>query len=317
MRCARTLARKGFTLIEVLVVTMIIGILAALIVPAVQQAREASRRVSCSNNLHQLGVALNAYASDFGTMAPGNHTHGYSLHVCLLPYMEQMALYNSINFLERPYLPTFTTGPNATVSSVSLSVFLCPSDGGSAGSNMRTNYAGNMGFGRCENLPYGACNNGAISMLSTAPIRLQDFSDGASNTVAMAEWLFNPSPPSRKDDKRSVFQLPVAQGSDSGYEASVSYCLALNIAEAAIDDGRGQNWFHGTIVNTLYTHALPVGGHTCINGSSRLLGIATAVSQHPGGANTLFADGHVSFTADTISTAAWRSMGTRANNDMR
>lgn len=316
MRRARPCAKGGFTLVEMLVAIMIIGILAALIVPAVQQARESARRVLCSNNLHQLGIAVNAYAAGFGIMPPGNHSHGYSLHSCLLPYIEQGALFNSINFLVRPHLLTFQPGPNATVFGVSLSVFLCPSDRQPSGSRACTSYCGNMGYGRCQDMPYGACNNGAISMLSSAPISLQAVSDGLSNTVAVSEWLFNPSPPIRKDDKRSVFQLPVPQGSAAQYEDSVSFCRGLAIAQAAIDEGRGENWFHGTIAKTLYTHALPVGGRTCINGSSTLLGIVTAVSQHPGGANTGFADGHVSFIRDTISTATWRSMGTRAGNDV-
>ena len=311
------LDRRGFTLIELVVVILIIVILTALIVPAVQRARESARKALCSRNMHQLGIALNSYVSGFGIMPPGNHNHGYSVHASLLPYLEQVPLHNAINFIERPFLAEFNNARlNDTVSHVTLSVFLCPSDGEMKASKPWTNYAGNMGYGRCEGLPYHACNNGAVSILDTAPIRLQSFTDGLSNTAFMAEWLFDPSPPSRKNEKRSVFRLPVAQLSAAQFEQSVSYCRSLDIDQAAIDRGRGRNWMHGTIMVTLYTHAIPVGGHSCINGSSELLGMATAVSQHSGGANTLFADGHVAFTADTVSTALWRALGTRAGNEV-
>src|SRR5436305_11412170 len=98
--------RRGFTLIELLVVIAIIGLLIALLLPAVQAAREASRRSQCSNNLHQIGVALHTYASTHGLFPPGrinSHIAGWGqcwgAYAQLLPFMEQQPVYNAFNFL--------------------------------------------------------------------------------------------------------------------------------------------------------------------------------------------------------------------------
>lgn len=90
--------RSGFTLIELLVVIFIIGVLAALLMVAIQATREAARRTQCMNNLKQLGIALSSYASATGVFPHGGNGRGYSHHAMLLPYLDQMPLYNSINF---------------------------------------------------------------------------------------------------------------------------------------------------------------------------------------------------------------------------
>src|SRR2546427_5297251 len=91
--------RSGFTLVELLVVIAIIGVLVALLLPAVQAAREAARRMSCSNNLKQLSLALHNYESTFSSLPPaGIDTNQMSWVVMLLPYMEQQPLFDKFNF---------------------------------------------------------------------------------------------------------------------------------------------------------------------------------------------------------------------------
>ena len=143
--------RRGFSLIELLVVVLIIAVLVALLLPAVQAARESSRRLQCSNNLRQIGIALNGYAGAQSSLPLGgvqrlikdtNEYNGWSnsdglgyasvlsWRALLLPQLEQGALYNSINF----WLPIDVNNPDKaagfTVWTTTVSVFLCPSDSG-------------------------------------------------------------------------------------------------------------------------------------------------------------------------------------------
>ena len=122
--------RSAFTLIELLVVIAIIGVLIALLLPAVQSAREAARRAQCTNNLKQLALAANNYESTNGCF-PGNSYEApcsscyqnFSAFVRLLPFTEQQALYNAVNFSLTDY-----DVPNVTVHGIALSVLSCPSD---------------------------------------------------------------------------------------------------------------------------------------------------------------------------------------------
>src|SRR5690348_16825761 len=165
--------KRGFTLIELLVVIAIIAILVALLLPAVQQAREAARRTQCKNNLKQIGLAIHNYESSFGCYPFGKGaSYGFlgapvyarwSQHAMILPYMDQGPLYDSINFLNPPdtpgmagglpFMPPYQSpgGINTVPSQMAVPMFLCPSDGppvsGWPGEN---NYAGNQGTWLCD-----------------------------------------------------------------------------------------------------------------------------------------------------------------------
>src|SRR6476620_3061316 len=125
--------RRGFTLIELLVVIAIIAVLIALLLPAVQSAREAARRMQCTNNLKQLGLGVHNYEAVAGTLPPSfvqtgvgstiTWSNGWSAHARVLPFMEQGAAFNAINFTLRYSVPE-----NLTIGALSVGTFLCPSE---------------------------------------------------------------------------------------------------------------------------------------------------------------------------------------------
>src|SRR5262249_41169424 len=129
--------RRGFTLIELLVVIFVIGILMALLLPAVQNAREAARRMQCVANLKQIGVAMQNYHATYNMFPPSQLELGprwggsqISALTFILPQLEQHALYSSINYDFYPYDSYDTPwSVNRTARNVRLDVFLCPSDG--------------------------------------------------------------------------------------------------------------------------------------------------------------------------------------------
>jgi prepilin-type N-terminal cleavage/methylation domain-containing protein/prepilin-type processing-associated H-X9-DG protein len=214
--------RRGFTLIELLVVIAIIAVLIALLLPAVQSAREAARRIQCTNNMKQIGLAMHNYHTSIGTFPCGismnpqtsgkptsfANWNSWSAESLMLGYMEQTPLYNAANFSWGPY-PTGNamTPINTTVTNTVIKAFLCPSDPNSGGGQNAdvawggntNNYAASFGTDttggnyawQCTALPY---NNqapmGCVGMFGWAvAYGVQHCTDGTSNTVAYAEWL--------------------------------------------------------------------------------------------------------------------------------
>src|SRR5262245_42021445 len=137
------MGRRGVTLIEFLVAIGIISLLIALMMPAVQHAREASRRTQCASNLRQLGIAIHGYSTDNVVLPPGG-SQGFSLHVLLQPYLECKELYNSTNFMLGPLAPS-----NRTLLHQRVALFTCPSDSSGRVATptgaTATNYAGSFG----------------------------------------------------------------------------------------------------------------------------------------------------------------------------
>src|SRR5215213_9729952 len=204
--------RRGFTLIELLVVIAIIAVLIALLLPAVQAAREAARRAQCTNNLKQVGLALHNYHSTYDVFPMGmslnpknsladlSSNAGWPVHAAILPMMEQVAIYNAINFQWGPW-GTGATGSDSwdkhvTVRNTVINGFLCPSDPSSgAGGVARLNsYLACIGT-TTDNMwneinGPGCAGTGSTGLFATMlSYGIRHATDGTTNTVAFSEPL--------------------------------------------------------------------------------------------------------------------------------
>lgn len=227
-KTAALVSRQGFTLVELLVVIAIIGILVALLLPAVQAAREAARTMNCKNNLKQIGLALQNYHGARGSF-PTNQTGSgtaqgssceagyFSWHTQILPYLEQSNLFDSIDFEANMSsdcssgAPIDAAHPNAIAAATVVEGFLCPSDSTKSdnavvmgpASPASDSYAGNVGWpvsasGFESERETPGLHNGVIGLENPGnpskwhrggKVSIRMISDGTSNTVAVAERL--------------------------------------------------------------------------------------------------------------------------------
>ncbi|QDU62463.1 hypothetical protein Pan216_33300 [Planctomycetes bacterium Pan216] len=319
--------RAGFTLVELLVVIAIIGVLVGLLLPAVQQAREAARRSQCTNNLKQLGEAFHNYNDAYGMLprfhyhaqgTGGSSWHGHSAFVVILSYLDQQQIYDDWNF-NIDYLDTTAPGVQEHLEK-RIASFLCPSDRRYQGGSPGNNYA--VAGGSAEDFYFNNANaNGMFQRNSET--RFADVTDGLSKTIMASEFLVgdnNTSGQSDSDIRRVQSSWTGARNfpSESSLDTFGAACAAASATAEASLSQCGRYWSapypYQTVINTVASPNWPYP--SCADGSgfgrcSDRNGVFSARSRHPGGVNAVLGDGAVKFINDSIDTATYQLLGSR------
>jgi prepilin-type N-terminal cleavage/methylation domain-containing protein/prepilin-type processing-associated H-X9-DG protein len=304
----RTRPKRAFTLIELLVVIAIIGALVALLLPAVQSAREAARRAQCSNNLKQIGLAMHSYHATHDVFPPGYITltqtpspdspeigPGWGWGTMLLNNLEQPGVYSTVNF------SLSVTDPACqTARSVSLSVFVCPSSTGrngpvvlrdAGGMTLVTDlspgqYVASAGQWEIEEFP--AQNNGVFYRNSRNGLR--DILDGSSMTLMAGERSRN-----------------VADATWVGVVAFARVCTNPN--------WRVQDCETASVLTLAHTGPSPNQRWVDVP-NYKAAGADDYWSLHPGGCNFLFCDGSIRFVKETVDPRVFSFLSTRAGGEL-
>lgn len=305
--------RAGFTLIELLVVIAIIAVLIALLLPAVQQAREAARRVQCKNNMRQLGLALHGFHDNYGvfpasgwTMAgPGNPAGKFvGWRPMILPYIEQENLKKLYDFNLN-----WWEGTNPTAAGVTVPTFLCPSASGRApvmsavAKSPRpamtfpvplggTDYEAIMGIQPTviDPVKYNTTNRFSI-MSRNSTVKMADILDGSTNTIAVVECSSRPS----------VFRNRTAMSALSN-DQGISWA-----------DSEGPFSIDGASSDGMQE------GCTILNGCDEAMNRRNdnePYSFHTGGGNFLFADARVQFISESVDFRVFVALATRAAGEV-
>ncbi len=292
---SRSRVRRGFTLIELLVVIAIIGILVALLLPAVQQAREAARRAQCKDNLKQIGLALHNYHDTYSSLPPGwvgvdlptrqsfvDGMNGWGWGSKLLPQLDQTPIYSQIDFQKSLIDPV-----HLETRKLKLAVYRCPSDsgpefwtiedeGGVALSDLATaNYIGVFGtteIDSCEGLPIGTPCVGNGVFFHNSSLRLADVRDGLSQTFLIGE---------RKTSSELKWFSTWAGYVPNGEEAAV--------------------------------RLLGASDHTPNHPDNHIDDFS---SHHTGGAHFLLGDGGIRFISANVNLSVYQALTTRASRDV-
>lgn len=296
----KKLQRSGFTLIELLVVIAIVAVLIALLLPAVQQAREAARRIQCKNHLKQLGLAFHNYHDTCLLFPPGQFTYfgleepfaigtsRVSFVAPILPYLDQVPLFNAVSDYTSGRVVSPLTGTlgstglfGTKIGSTKIAVLMCPTDPHSG----KTSATHQYGFYSNYVSSFGSNDfstnqgNGVFYPLSST--RLRDLTDGTTNTVMAGEIII--------------------ASEDSDARGAIYMALDGNMFFSTMYSPNSPNGDKSQLCASMLPYA------PCSNMGNNIQSVR---SYHSGGAQILLADGSVRFVTNSISQSIWNALGT-------
>jgi prepilin-type N-terminal cleavage/methylation domain-containing protein/prepilin-type processing-associated H-X9-DG protein len=282
---------RGFTLVELLVVIAIIGVLVALLLPAVQAAREAARQKQCVNNMKQWGLAMHMHEQSTGSLPVGSHQDPRrSWPITLWPYIEEADLFKQYQ-LDTDYCDA----PNLVLCAVQVPMYFCPSDRvamwfGDSFTRSRGAYVlnwSNMSYDGSPVTGAGPVQQGPFGL--DTQVQFRQITDGLSNTMFMSEIMM-----ALQDNYYDT------RGDMLNDDCGCAEYETINTPNAGVD--------------YMLCAEDPNNPSPCANdfsGSS----YQSARSRHPGGVNVLFGDGSVHFIADNISISIWQALGSIAGGE--
>lgn len=318
------ISRRGMSLVEVIVVITILGLLAAILLPATQRVREKSRQMECASQLRQIGVAFSNYHSTFNCFPPiSGHVHSRpkSIWANLLPELglAELAAYDRLLGTD-----SHVEDPSSELK-YPTPLMRCPSD--ACPITIGSNYGVNLAGDGIRHFPEPEAKEEPLQGIGvfTTGSSYSVITDGTSNTAIASEFLRGAGSPSlplgvRPADttrpKSLIFNLIPGATTNSEIDELSQRCRSSDPAKSpVISDTRGQMWLSGNQRDYTYSHFDTPNGSSCEDLDTRRAKIYSASSQHSGGVNILIADGAVRFSGNDIDLKIWRSLGTRAMGD--
>ncbi len=325
-RAAKVQQRQAFTLIELLVVIAVVAILVALLLPAVQQAREAARGVTCKNNLKQIALALHNYHDTYG-MLPKCHYRrtnvsaaldsGHGPFVSLLPQLEQGPLYDQWD-----HGSSYYQAGNAVPANMVVPSFHCPSDFRAITPGM--NYAVCTGSSTHQ---WDPVNNQPSNGAFTRDVeqRFRDLTDGTSNVVLISEQLTGDGV--TKADFRSVdgtvYDTAFLRRDWPTIDELKAAAVVSTVPTSSGAANCGRQWASPSPASTSFTTAAPPNWERpnlfmnadMVSRCADRNGVAAARSRHRGGVQVGLADGSLRFISNSIDLTTWQRLGGRSDGN--
>ena len=311
-------ARTGFTLIELLVVIAIIGVLVGLLLPAVQQAREAARRSACSNKMKQQGLAIHNFADVNPETFPagwvgeyengewhGDEGEGFGFASRMLPFIEENNVYKIINFDQQ-----VSHSSNAAARTTVISTFLCPSDSYGSGDLFNP---GAEGSG--EETPDASPGSNQYARSNYPGVFGSEHMGGHDDHDDLTAALNVEDEGLEPGEGNGIFFAGGANGQNAVKFKSVTDGLSKTVMIGERDSRLGGSlWIgRGDGLEAGMSRVIGVGEHVFNSGDPHF---EDFFSSHPGGVSFVFADGHVAFLSDGMSESVFQSLSTRAGGEV-